>query len=57
MPKRKKLKAVGYITPTGGHYPRNGYMGNTDPWSDVMLTLQIIGSNELWFRAVLASEE
>ena len=57
MPKRKKIKAVGYITPTGGHYPRNGYMGNTDPWSDVMLTLQSIGSNELWFRAVLASEE
>ena len=28
---RKKLKAMGNITPTMDHYPRNGQMGDTDP--------------------------
>ena len=27
----KKVKAVGNITPTMDHYPRNGQMGDTDP--------------------------
>ena len=30
----KKLKAMGYMTPTMGYYPRNGWMGDTDPRSD-----------------------
>ena len=29
--KNKKQKAMGNITPTMDHYPRNGYMGDTDP--------------------------
>ena len=30
----KKLKAMGYMRPTIGYYPRNGQMGDTDPRSD-----------------------
>ena len=28
-----KTKAMGNIAPTMDHYPRNGYMGDTDPYS------------------------
>ena len=28
-----KIKAMGNITPTMDHYPRSGYMGDTDPYS------------------------
>ena len=27
----RKIKAMGNITPTMDHYPRNGQMGDTDP--------------------------
>ena len=27
----RKIKAMGNITPTMDHYPRNGSMGDTDP--------------------------
>ena len=29
----RKLKAMGNITPTMDHYPKNGQMGDTDPQS------------------------
>ena len=29
----RKVKAMGSITPTMDHYPRNGQMGDTDPQS------------------------
>ena len=29
--RNRKIKAVGNITPTMDHYPRNGQMGETDP--------------------------
>ena len=29
--KNRKIKAMGNITPTMDHYPRNGSMGDTDP--------------------------
>ena len=29
----RKIKAMGNITPTMDHYPRNGQMGDTDPQS------------------------
>ena len=31
----RKIKAIGNITPTMDHYPRNGYMGDKDPQSDI----------------------
>ena len=31
--KNNKVKAMGNITPTMDHYPRNGQMGDTDPQS------------------------
>ena len=31
--KNRKIKAMGNITPTMDHYPRNGQMGDTDPQS------------------------
>lgn len=30
-----KIKAIGNITPTMDHCPRNGYMGDKDPQSDM----------------------
>ena len=31
----RKVKAMGNITPTMDHYPRNGQTGDTDPQSDM----------------------
>ena len=31
----EKIKTVGYITPTMGHYPRNRQMEDANPRSDV----------------------
>ena len=33
---KKKKKTIGHITPTIGHYPMNGKIGDTDSSSDML---------------------